>query len=116
MDRLDKMITERKQHMNIIKFEDLPISDDIKRAVIEMGFEEPSPIQSQSIPVILSCKDVIGQAQTGTGKTADLCKITAERRRINFKPDTRKRHDGYLKKKQRVPLLIWRIPRNGFRG
>ena len=44
MDRLDKMITERKQHMNIIKFEDLPISDDIKRAVIEMGFEEPSPI------------------------------------------------------------------------
>ena len=38
--------------MNIIKFEDLPISDDIKRAVIEMGFEEPSPIQSQSIPVI----------------------------------------------------------------
>ena len=56
--------------MNIIKFEDLPISDDIKRAVIEMGFEEPSPIQSQSIPVILSGKDVIGQAQTGTGKTA----------------------------------------------
>ena len=35
-----------------------------------MGFEEPSPIQSQSIPVILSGKDVIGQAQTGTGKTA----------------------------------------------
>ena len=31
MDRLDKTITERKQHMNIIKFEDLPISDDIKR-------------------------------------------------------------------------------------
>ena len=56
--------------MSIIKFEDLPISDDIKRAVIEMGFEEPSPIQSQSIPVILSGKDVIGQAQTGTGKTA----------------------------------------------
>ena len=56
--------------MNIIKFEDLPLSDDIKRAVIEMGFEEPSPIQSQSIPVILSGKDVIGQAQTGTGKTA----------------------------------------------
>ncbi|WP_270942021.1 DEAD/DEAH box helicase [Romboutsia lituseburensis] len=56
--------------MNIIKFEDLQINDDIKRAVIEMGFEEPSPIQAQSIPVILSGKDVIGQAQTGTGKTA----------------------------------------------
>ncbi len=35
-----------------------------------MGFEEPSPIQAQSIPAILSGKDVIGQAQTGTGKTA----------------------------------------------
>lgn len=56
--------------MNIMKFEDLQINEDIKRAVLEMGFEEPSPIQAQSIPVILSGKDVIGQAQTGTGKTA----------------------------------------------
>lgn len=56
--------------MDKIKFEDLPISNEIKKAVIEMGFEEPSPIQAQSIPVILSGKDVIGQAQTGTGKTA----------------------------------------------
>ena len=56
--------------MNITKFEDLPISDEIKRAIADMGFEEPSPIQAQSIPVILSGRDVIGQAQTGTGKTA----------------------------------------------
>ena len=56
--------------MTTVKFEDLQINDNIKRAVIEMGFEEPSPIQAQSIPVILSGKDVIGQAQTGTGKTA----------------------------------------------
>ena len=56
--------------MNIIKFEDLPINDDIKKAVLEMGFEEPSPIQAQSIPVIISGRDVVGQAQTGTGKTA----------------------------------------------
>ncbi|CEI73975.1 DEAD/DEAH box helicase [Romboutsia hominis] len=56
--------------MNTIKFEDLPISDDIKKAISDMGFEEPSPIQAQSIPVVLSGKDVIGQAQTGTGKTA----------------------------------------------
>ena len=50
--------------MNITKFEDLPISDEIKRSIAEIGFEEPSPIQAQSIPVILSGKDVIGQAQT----------------------------------------------------
>ena len=48
--------------MNITKFEDLPISDEIKRSIAEIGFEEPSPIQAQSIPVILSGKDVIGQA------------------------------------------------------
>ena len=35
MDRLDKLITERKQHMNIIKFEDLPISDEIKEKIKE---------------------------------------------------------------------------------
>ena len=45
--------------MNIVKFEDLPISDEIKRSVAELGFEEPSPIQAQSIPVILTGKDVI---------------------------------------------------------
>lgn len=56
--------------MNITKFDDLQINENIKKAIAEMGFEEPSPIQSQSIPVILSGKDVIGQAQTGTGKTA----------------------------------------------
>ncbi|MDR0880050.1 MAG: DEAD/DEAH box helicase [Clostridioides sp.] len=56
--------------MNITKFEDLQVNEDIKKAISEMGFEEPSPIQAQSIPMILEGKDIIGQAQTGTGKTA----------------------------------------------
>lgn len=56
--------------MEITKFEDLQINENIKKAVAEMGFEEPSPIQAKSIPVILEGRDVIGQAQTGTGKTA----------------------------------------------
>ena len=43
---------------------------EILKAVKHMGFEEASPIQSKAIPVIMSGKDVIGQAQTGTGKTA----------------------------------------------
>lgn len=51
-------------------FESLNLSSEINRAVSEMGFEEPSPIQAQSIPLLLKGKDVIGQAQTGTGKTA----------------------------------------------
>ena len=53
-----------------VKFCDLPISDMVKRAVSEMGFEEATHIQSQSIPLILEGRDVIGHSQTGTGKTA----------------------------------------------
>lgn len=51
------------------KFEDLAISKDLLRAIQDVGFEEMTPIQAQAIPPILEGKDVIGQAQTGTGKT-----------------------------------------------
>jgi len=53
-----------------IIFSDLPISNEIKRAVAEMGFEEATHIQSRSIPLILEGHDIIGHSQTGTGKTA----------------------------------------------
>ena len=55
---------------NTIKFSDLGISEEILRAVEEMGYTQPSPIQEQAIPFVLQGRDVIGQAQTGTGKTA----------------------------------------------
>lgn len=51
-------------------FADLGISETILKALNEMGFEKPSPIQAQGIPAVLQGSDVIGQAQTGTGKTA----------------------------------------------
>ncbi|HEY4707170.1 MAG TPA: DEAD/DEAH box helicase, partial [Thermodesulfobacteriota bacterium] len=51
-------------------FGDFGLSSDLLKAVSSMGFEEPTPIQSKTIPVLLTGKDVIGQAQTGTGKTA----------------------------------------------
>ena len=56
--------------MENIKFEQLGICPEIQKAVKYMGFEEASPIQAKAIPVILEGKDIIGQAQTGTGKTA----------------------------------------------
>lgn len=56
--------------MNTVKFEDLGLDTRILRAITEMGFEEPSPIQAKAIPEVMSGRDVIGQAQTGTGKTA----------------------------------------------
>ena len=65
-----KTNTERQFFMERLKFEALPISEEIQKAVADMGFVEASPIQSEAIPHILEGRDVIGQAQTGTGKTA----------------------------------------------
>jgi ATP-dependent RNA helicase DeaD len=51
-------------------FADLGLSEDLLAALKDVGYESPSPIQEQAIPVLLDGRDVIGQAQTGTGKTA----------------------------------------------
>src|SRR6056297_16886 len=56
--------------MQTINFKELTISEKIMKAVDDMGFEEATPIQTQSIPHLLNGTDIIGQAQTGTGKTA----------------------------------------------
>lgn len=56
--------------METMCFEDLSLNPEILRAVAEMGFEEASPIQAQAIPAQLEGRDMVGQAQTGTGKTA----------------------------------------------
>ncbi|NLW16095.1 MAG: DEAD/DEAH box helicase [Firmicutes bacterium] len=53
-----------------ITFDQLRLSDDILQAVKDMGFEEATPIQAQTIPLALAGRDLVGQAQTGTGKTA----------------------------------------------
>lgn len=51
-------------------FEDLSLSKSIQKAVYEEGYTHPTPIQEQSIPLVLAGRDLIGCAQTGTGKTA----------------------------------------------
>jgi ATP-dependent RNA helicase DeaD len=56
--------------MNKIKFDELNLSKELKKAIDDLGYEEATPIQSQAIPVMLDGADIIGQAQTGTGKTA----------------------------------------------
>lgn len=55
--------------MSITTFNDFDINNNIKKAIRDMGFEEPTPIQKLTIPEALKGKDLIGQAQTGTGKT-----------------------------------------------
>ena len=56
--------------MEKLMFSEMNLSPELQKAVMEMGFSETTPIQAQSIPVILEGLDMIGQAQTGTGKTA----------------------------------------------
>ena len=51
------------------KFEQLGLSNEVLKAIEDMGFSKPSQIQEEAIPVLLTGVDVIGQAQTGTGKT-----------------------------------------------
>ena len=56
--------------METMRFDELQLDERILRAVADMGFEEASPIQAQAIPVQVEGRDIVGQAQTGTGKTA----------------------------------------------
>jgi ATP-dependent RNA helicase DeaD len=55
--------------MENVIFKELNLSNEVQKALVDMGFEEATPIQSQTIPQILKGVDLIGQAQTGTGKT-----------------------------------------------
>jgi len=64
-----KFLLRKGYVMDNLVFNKLNLSSEVLKAIAEMGFEEATPIQSQSIPPILEGKDVIGQAQTGTGKT-----------------------------------------------
>lgn len=59
-----------KRTKKMAKFEDLEVKKEILKALGELGFKETFPIQEAAIPVLLSGRDVVGQAHTGTGKTA----------------------------------------------
>lgn len=54
-------------------FDSFSLPERLRAALSKMGFEAPTPIQAQAIPVALTGQDLIGCAQTGTGKTAAFC-------------------------------------------
>jgi ATP-dependent RNA helicase RhlE len=62
-----------------MKFENLGLAPELVRNVTELGYEEPTPIQRMAIPLAMEGKDVLGRAQTGTGKTAAFMLPTLER-------------------------------------
>ena len=63
-------VAGEKDKMEMQSFKDLPLGTHVLNAIRDLGFEELFPIQAQAICPLLEGKDVIGQAQTGTGKTA----------------------------------------------
>src|SRR5271163_2374358 len=60
----------QKEPVTVISFEDLALVEPIRRALKEEGYSVPTPIQAQAIPQLLAGRDLLGIAQTGTGKTA----------------------------------------------
>ncbi|WP_205439113.1 DEAD/DEAH box helicase [Helicobacter suis] len=64
------MLTNNPEESPVCSFKDLGLHSKILKSIADAGFTSPSPIQEKAIPVILEGKDVIAQAQTGTGKTA----------------------------------------------
>ncbi len=62
--------TQNQPATSAVRFTDFGLSPDILRALADQGYEHPTPIQAQAIPVVLQGRDVMGAAQTGTGKTA----------------------------------------------
>ena len=86
-------------------FRDLELNEALVRALADVGYESPSPIQAATIPHMLGGADVVGQAQTGTGKTAAfalpiLSRIDVQQRspqalvlvptRLSCRPDLRR--------------------------
>ncbi len=63
-------MTDAENPENAVRFADLGLPEERLRTLDALGFEHPTPIQEQSIPVLLEGRDVVGIAQTGTGKTA----------------------------------------------
>jgi ATP-dependent RNA helicase RhlE len=70
LERLDEETPEQPNNQSGKSFAALGLNQDLLRAVAEAGYDEPTPIQAQAIPHVLAGRDVLGCAQTGTGKTA----------------------------------------------
>jgi ATP-dependent RNA helicase DeaD len=72
-------VAGQRNHMGIECFKDLPLSVSVMRGIEELGFDNLFPIQAQAMTPLLEGKDVVGQAQTGTGKTAAFAVPMIER-------------------------------------
>src|SRR6185295_17358748 len=65
-----KMQESRRHCMTPKLFSELGLSAEVLKAIEKLGFEKAAPIQAEAIPVLMAGRDVVGQSQTGSGKTA----------------------------------------------
>jgi ATP-dependent RNA helicase RhlE len=79
-----------QESFSLTSFDDFTLSSAITRALAEEKYLTPTPIQAQTIPTVMSGRDVIGIAQTGTGKTAAFALPILHRLAISARPPTRK--------------------------
>jgi len=75
-----------------MSFEELGLSSNVLRAVLEQGYDTPTPIQSKAIPIVLKGGDVMASAQTGTGKTAGFTLPLLQRLSTQSPPASQKRN------------------------
>ena len=75
-------------------FSTLGLSAPLLRAVLEQGYDTPTPIQAQAIPIVLSGQDLLASAQTGTGKTAGF--VLPLLMRLSDKPRAKGNHAKVL--------------------
>ncbi len=80
-----------KTHLSNLKFKDLPLTPEIQSAIVETGFEFCTPIQAKTLPISLEGRDIAGQAQTGTGKTAAFVIAAMQHLLKNPKPNMSQR-------------------------
>ena len=64
--------------VNLSSFAELALAPELCQALVGLGYEEPTPIQRAAIPPLLAGRDLVGQAATGTGKTAVIAEIAAQ--------------------------------------
>ncbi|MCI0401813.1 MAG: ATP-dependent RNA helicase RhlB [Gammaproteobacteria bacterium] len=80
------------QHLTDVRFAEFSLHPALLKALVAVGFSHCTPIQAVSLPLMLSGKDVAGQAQTGTGKTAAFLLATMDRLLMSHSPVGRKRN------------------------
>jgi ATP-dependent RNA helicase RhlE len=87
--RSERLFAHTKVHQ-LTKFSDLGLAAPLQQALASKGYEIPTPIQAQAIPVVMEGRDLCGIAQTGTGKTAAFALPSLHRLAADFKPRPQK--------------------------